>query len=108
SKNNLTLPQDVRAQQKAEQHRLEKLPGAAFDRAYMQMMVKDHLKDVAEFQKEANSTAANSDLRDYAKRTYSTLTDHLTSAKAINNTLVSKARTGGAKTGKKSHKKNTA
>src|SRR5690348_7083286 len=56
SKNNLTLPTDVNAQQKAEQQRLEKLNGAAFDRAYMGMMVKDHIKDVAEFKKEANST----------------------------------------------------
>ena len=87
SKNNLTLPKTVSAQQKAEQQRLQKLSGAAFDRAYMQMMVKDHTHDVAEFKKEANSTAANSDLRDYAKRTYPTVDDHLTNAKSINDTL---------------------
>ena len=80
SKANITLPQDVNAQQKAEQQRIEKLNGAAFDRAYMAMMVKDHTKDVAEFKKEANSTSANSDLKDYAKRTYPTLEDHLTNA----------------------------
>ena len=91
SKNNLTLPQDANAMQKAEQKRMEKLTGAAFDRAYMQMMVKDHTKDVAEFRKEANSTAANSDLRDYAKRTYPVLDDHLTNAKAVHDALSSKA-----------------
>src|SRR5438477_9526630 len=31
SKNNLTLPQDVSAQQKAEQQKMEKMKGAAFD-----------------------------------------------------------------------------
>ena len=87
SKNNLTLPKTMNAQQKAEQRRLEKLSGAAFDRAYMQMMVKDHTKDVAEFEKEANSSTANADLRDYASRTYPTLDDHLTNAKAVNDSL---------------------
>ena len=87
SKNNWTLPKDVSAQQKAEQQKMEKMNGAAFDRAYMAMMVKDHTKDVAEFKKEANSTAANPDLRDYAKRTYPTLDDHLSNAKAVDNSL---------------------
>lgn len=91
SKNNLTLPNDISSMQKAEQQRMEKLKGAAFDRAYMQMMVKDHVKDVAEFKKEANNTAANGDLRDYAKRTYPVLDDHLTNAKAVNDALSSKA-----------------
>jgi putative membrane protein len=103
SKANLTLPKEPNAQQKAEQQRLEKLSGAAFDRAYMQMMVKDHTKDVAEFKKEANSTAANSDLRDYAKRTYPTLDDHLTNAKAVSDSLTK----SGANTGKGSGKKST-
>ncbi|HVH89683.1 MAG TPA: DUF4142 domain-containing protein [Terriglobales bacterium] len=97
SKNNLTVPQDVSAEQKAERQRLEKLNGAAFDRAYMAMMVKDHTKDVAEFSKEANSTSANADVRDFAKRTYPTLEDHLTNAKAVNGALAQ----SGAKSGKK-------
>lgn len=107
SKNNLTLPTDVSPMQKAEQQRLEKLNGAAFDRAYMQMMVKDHVKDVAEFQKEANSSTANSDLRDYAKRTYPVLDDHLTNAKAVNDALPGKAGSSG-KSAAKSGKKNSA
>jgi putative membrane protein len=108
SKANITLPQDVNAQQKAEQQRLEKLNGAAFDRAYMAMMVKDHTKDVAEFKKEANSTKANSDLKDYAKRTYPTLEDHLTNAKAVDNALPKSATAKSSKSGKKSAAKTTA
>jgi len=102
SKNNLTLPKTVNAQQKAEQQRLNKLSGAAFDRAYVQMMVRDHAKDVAEFKKEANDTAANSDLRDYAKRTYPTLDEHLTDAKSINQTLSKSAVSSGRNPEKKS------
>ena len=97
SKANITLPQNVSAQQKAEQQHLEKMKGAAFDRAYMAMMVKDHTKDVAELKKEANSTSANSDLKDYAKRTYPTLEDHLTNAKAVDNALPKSARTKNSK-----------
>jgi putative membrane protein len=97
SKNNLTLPQDVNTKQKAEQQRLSKLSGPAFDRAYMRLMVQDHVKDVAEFQKEANNSAANADLKDFATRTYPTLNDHLTMAKSINDAMASKS---GAKAGK--------
>lgn len=108
SKANITLPTDVNAQQKAEQQRLEKLNGAAFDRAYMTMMVKDHTKDVAEFKKEANNPSANSDLKDFAKRTYPTLEDHLTNAKAVNDALPKSAGAKSSKGAKKSAAKPTA
>ena len=106
SKNNWTLPKDVSAQQKAEQQRLEKLSGAAFDRAYVQMMVKDHTKDVAEFRQEAASTSANPDLKDFATRTYPTLEDHLTQIKAISDAM--NKSTKRSKAAGKSSKKNTA
>ena len=106
SKNNWTVPKDVSAQQKAELQRLEKLSGAAFDRAYVQMMVKDHTTDVAEFKNEAASTSANPDLKDFATRTYPTLDNHLTRIKAIHDAM-SKSGTNG-KAARKSSKKNTA
>ena len=99
SKNNWTPPSDMSAMQKSDEQRLEKMKGAAFDRAYMQMMVKDHVGDVAEFKKESNNSGANSDLRDYAKRTYPTLDDHLTNAKAVRDALSAKT---GSKTSKNS------
>jgi putative membrane protein len=97
SKDNLTLPKAVNAEQKAEEKRLSKLNGPAFDRAYMRLMVQDHTKDVAEFRKESNSTAANSDLRDFAKRTYPTLEEHLTMAKSIKDAMGSNAKAKGTK-----------
>ena len=106
SKNNWNIPKDVSAEQKAEQQRLEKLSGAAFDRAYVQMMVKDHTKDVAEFKREAASTSANSDLKDFATRTYPTLADHLTQIKAIHDSMNKSSKNGKAPA--KSNKKNTA
>ncbi len=55
SQSGITLPTDIGAKNQAEVDRLSKLNGVAFDHAYMQLMVKDHKKDVADFQKEANS-----------------------------------------------------
>ena len=94
SKNNMTLPQDINAQQKAEQARLSKLSGAQFDRMYMRLMVADHTKDEAEFQRESRRTAANTDMKDYATRTYQVISDHLTMAKTISDSL-GKANTKG-------------
>jgi len=106
SKNSWTVPKDVSAQQKAEQRRLEKLSGSAFDRAYVRMMIKDHTTDVAEFKNEAASTSANPDLKDFATRTYPTLDNHLTRIKAIHDAMVKSGTSG--KAARKSSKKNTA
>jgi putative membrane protein len=80
SKNNVTLPTDLDAKHKAEQARMSKLTGAAFDRAYMAAMVADHNKDVAEF-KRASTTAKNADLKAWAAKTLPTLQEHQTMAK---------------------------
>jgi len=80
---NVTLPAEPTAKQKADKARLDKLSGAAFDRAYMADMVMDHNKDVAEFQ-HAAATAADPDLKAWAAKTLPTLQDHQKSAKTIN------------------------
>jgi len=51
----LTPPTDLDAKHKAIQTKLNGLSGDAFDKAYIEAMVKDHQKDAAEFQKEATS-----------------------------------------------------
>ena len=82
-KNNITLPTELNAKDKAEKDRLSKLNGAAFDRAYMHHMVMDHTKDVNEFKKEASS-GKNADIKSFAEQTTPTLEDHLKMAKQIN------------------------
>ena len=52
---NITVPGDLEAKDKAERDRLSKLSGEAFDRAYMNAMLKDHRQDVAEFKTEASN-----------------------------------------------------
>ena len=76
SQKNITLPSGIGAKNQATKNHLEKLSGAAFDRAYMTHMVEDHKKDVAAFQKEANA-GKDADIKNFASQTLPTLQEHL-------------------------------
>ena len=76
------LPTSLNSKDEATKNRLSKLSGNAFDRAYMQDMVKDHTQDVSEFKK-ASQTAKDSDLKNWASQTLPTLEDHLKTAKSV-------------------------
>jgi putative membrane protein len=52
-----------------------------FDHEYMELMVSDHRKDVAEFRKQAQATKS-SDVKAFAQKTLPTLEDHLKQAEA--------------------------
>ncbi len=78
----ITLPDKLDAKDQATKARLEKLSGKQFDQAYMKDMVKDHTKDVNEFQREAN-TAKDPDVKSFVQTTLPTLQDHLKEAKQI-------------------------
>jgi putative membrane protein len=78
----LTIPEDVGAKNQAVYDRLPKLSGPAFDRAYIQTMVKDHREDVAEFKKEANS-GKDSDIKNFASQSLPVLQKHLSAIEAI-------------------------
>lgn len=77
----ITLPTDMDAESKATMDRLSKLKGEEFDRAYMDDMVKDHTKDVGDFQREADS-GADKDVKAFASKTLPTLQEHLRMAQA--------------------------
>lgn len=77
-----TLPTKLDPNDQATKARLEKLSGQQFDRAYMNDMVKDHSKDVAEFKKES-TTAKDTDVKSFASQTLPTLQDHLKEARSI-------------------------
>jgi putative membrane protein len=72
----IALPTDVDAKHKNKMAKMQKLTGAAFDRAYMDEMVSDHRHDVSDFQKESTS-GRDSDLKGFASKTLPTLQDHL-------------------------------
>jgi putative membrane protein len=75
--------------------KLSKLSGAAFDKAYVGMMVEDHKKDVAEFKKESKG-GKDSDVKSWASTTLPTLEDHLKMVQDIHSKM------GGSKTAAKS------
>jgi putative membrane protein len=80
SKDDITLPSGLDANDQATYDKLSKLSGTAFDRAYMKDMVSDHEKDVSDFKREAN-TGKNSDVKNFASQTLPTLEEHLTLAR---------------------------
>ncbi len=83
SRKNITLPTDLDAKDKALRDRLSKLSGAAFDRAYMQAMLKDHRVDVSEFRTESQA-GRDPDVKAWASKTLPTLEEHLKLAQEDN------------------------
>jgi len=72
----VTMPAGPKAADKHEESKLSKLQGQDFDREYMDYMVKDHKKDVKEFQKQAQK-AKDPDVKSFAQQTAPTLEEHL-------------------------------
>jgi putative membrane protein len=72
--------------------KLEKLSGAAFDRAFVAAMLDDHKKDVAAFEKAASS-AGDSDIKAFAAKTLPTLKAHLTQVQELSKNVGAKKTT---------------
>lgn len=89
SKKHVTLPTDVSAADRAELNRLSKLHGMEFDRQYIAAMVRDHRKDVAEFERES-ARATEPDLKSWLNSTLPTLKGHLQLATTDNGKLSGK------------------
>lgn len=88
---NITLPEALSDETKNMIDKLNKKEKSDFDRAYMNMMVKDHKNDVAEFKRMAKDSKDPA-LRDFVKETLPILQKHLDSAKAIDKMFVTGAR----------------
>ncbi len=78
----IKLPQHISKKDQATFDKLSALQGSAFDKAYMQDMVMDHVHDVAEFSKEAKS-AQHEQVRSFAGKTLPTLQEHLQMARQV-------------------------
>jgi putative membrane protein len=94
SQKGLTPPTALPADKQKDMDKLNSLSGAAFDKAYIDMMVKDHKKDIAEFKKQAKS-GKDADLKSFASSTLPTLENHLKMVQGIH----SKMSKGGSATG---------
>lgn len=78
----VTLPTSLKREHKKMVEKLQKVSGADFDKAYMQDMVKDHVKDVAEFQ-EAQKTVKDPELKQWVDTVLPKLEEHLQMAKEV-------------------------
>jgi putative membrane protein len=66
----------------AEQRKLQRLRGAAFDTEFVDYMIQDHRKDISDFRKEASSSDP-ADIRALARQTIPALLKHLEIAQSL-------------------------
>lgn len=78
----INLPGTISEDQQKEIDDMNKKTGKEFDKAYMNMMLDDHKKDIKEFEK-ASKDLSDADFKDFAMKTLPTLQKHLDSAQAI-------------------------
>ena len=95
SQEGVTLPADTSEKHKKLVQKLSGLSGAAFDKAYMDAMVKDHVEDVKEFEK-ASKAPGDSPVKTFAANTLPTLKEHLQMARDIDNEVKGSASKSGA------------
>ena len=103
---NVQVPSELTGKAKADHDRLSKLSGEQFDRAYMQLMVQDHRKDVAEFRKQSTK-AKDADVKSFVSQTLPTLEDHLKMAQQTQTALGGARATAGKPGGSTSTPKGT-
>ena len=82
SRKNIDVPAVITDDQKKDMDKLSKKSGADFDKAYVDMMVEDHKKDIAAFKKAAG-TVSDNDIKNFATTTLPTLQKHLDSIQSI-------------------------
>lgn len=83
SNKSVNLPTAVMGDEKGHMDKLMKKTGKDFDKAYMEMMVEDHKKDISEFEK-AEKNVMDADVKAWVSKTLPVLRTHLDSAQAIN------------------------
>jgi len=97
---NVSLPADMGTEKNAVD-KLSNLSGAAFDKAYIKAMVRDHKKDVKEFEKESTN-GMDSDVKAFASKTLPTLREHLRMAEELEKSSGAKSPTSTSKSDSKS------
>jgi putative membrane protein len=82
SKEGVLLPTELTGKHKDTQERFARLSGREFDRAYMEYMLRDHRKDVKEFERHLK-TIKDPQIQQWAEGTLPLLKRHLRQAQQI-------------------------
>jgi len=72
--------------------KLNGMSGAALDREFINMMVEDHQKDIADYRNEVNA-AQDEDVKYYTMHTLPTLQEHLKKAQEVQDKLLTESKT---------------
>lgn len=78
----LTVPDSLDSKHQKMVDKLSSLSGAEFDKAFIKNAVKDHQKDIKEFQNEANN-GTHANIKNFASETVPVLQEHLSMAKSL-------------------------
>jgi putative membrane protein len=95
---NLTLPSEPEKKEQRTLKDLQDKSGEKFDKAYMDLMVDEHEKDVKDFEREAKK-ASDPDVRAFADKTLGTLREHLQLAKDTESAVKGETKSMPKKTG---------
>jgi putative membrane protein len=77
-----TMPTQMLPEHRAHRDQMARLSGAEFDRMYMTHMLKEHRKDIASFEKQAQS-GQDPALRSFAQQTLPVLREHRNMAETV-------------------------
>lgn len=105
SSKGLTLPTALDDKHQQTVTKLSGLSGAEFDRAYSKLMLKDHEKDVKEFERQS-TRGGDADIRAFATKTLPTLQEHLQMVRALPGNESSGNRNSNSGGGSKSSNRN--
>jgi putative membrane protein len=83
---NMTLPDVVSVKDQATYDRLTKLSGSAFDKTFIELMLKDHEGELKASRREA-ITGKDPNIRDFASQMVLTLQEHLDRIRMIQSKL---------------------
>lgn len=83
---NIALPDAVSDDEKKAMDDLSKKSGKDFDKAYVDLMVDDHKKDVKEFE-DATQSLKDADVKAFAVKTLPTLKAHLEHINALHDSM---------------------
>ena len=82
SKKGVTLPKKMSKKEQEALDKVSKLSGPDFDKAYLEMEIRDHSKDLSAFQKEAKD-GKDPDVKAWAAKTVAAIEEHLEMARGL-------------------------